>query len=130
MVSAFVGRFVGGGEQAAGSIQRIVSAAPMTQRFVLDPAAASVELGVDELDEMERVGHLHSVGQDVLEGLAMGARQVQHPVADRLTPLGGTSSEPPGRSGGAASRDDVEKSSTVGIEIHDRGAHRRVCHRP
>lgn len=66
------------GQQASGAVERIVLAAPMTHRLVLDSAAALVELGGGVADEVERVGDLDGVGQAVVVDLAVGPGHVQH----------------------------------------------------
>jgi hypothetical protein len=111
---------MGLGQQPPGSIQGVVFAAPMAHRFVLDAASALVELGVGQTDQVERVGHLGDVGEGVVEGLAIGAGQVQHPEPDRLTPARRSGLEPAAWPGRAATGHNVEDLgvATSTIDVH------------
>jgi hypothetical protein len=60
---------------------------PVAYGLVLYPPPALVELRVRQLHGVERVGDLGDVVQGVVEGLAVGAGQVQHTEADRVAPL-------------------------------------------
>ena len=111
------------GQQPSGAIQRIVLAAPMPDRLVLDAAATLVQLLIRELDEMERVGDLGDVRERVVEGLAIRPGEVQHAPTDRGAPLVGTILEP--GAGTAASRPSTTSRScapppavTSTIEVH------------
>ncbi len=55
-LSVFVETLMGLGQQASGSIERIMLASPVSQRVVLHPSTALVELGVGQLHQMKRVG--------------------------------------------------------------------------
>src|SRR5690606_2421367 len=52
-VAGVVEAFVALGEQPAGTVERVGAAAPMTERVLLDPAAALIELRVRQLDDVE-----------------------------------------------------------------------------
>jgi len=44
----------------------------MANRFVLDPAATLIRLGVGQAHQLERVGDLSDMTQTLLEGLSSG----------------------------------------------------------
>ena len=69
--------FVGPGEQAAGSIQRVVSVATVAERLVLHPPPALVQLGVGELHQVKRIGDLDRLGQHRVEHRTIGTREIQ-----------------------------------------------------
>lgn len=69
-------------QQPAGAVERIVAAAAMTQRVVLDAAADLVEDTVRELDQMERVRDLGGVREHRVEHAAIRTRQIK--VAQRI----------------------------------------------
>ena len=81
---------MGHGQEPARPIQRVVSAAPMSDRLVLDPTAALIQLRVRQADQVERADDLSDMGQPVVESLTIGTGEVQHPEPDALTPFGGT----------------------------------------
>ena len=66
--------FIGTHQQATGPIQRVVFAAAMPKRFVLDSAPAFIEAGVGQLVNVERIGDLAGVGQHGVEHFAVRAR--------------------------------------------------------
>jgi hypothetical protein len=66
--------FVGLGQQPPAPVERIALTAPMPDRLVLDPPAALIQLGVGQLAHVERVGHLHRVGQHQIEHGPIRAR--------------------------------------------------------
>jgi len=88
----------------------------MSQRVVLHPPPALIELGVGQANQMERIGHLDRPGRHQGEHLAIGAREVQggeaHLVTPRLAPLG----QPGHGLGGRAARDDVEELAVPDID--------------
>jgi len=119
-VTGLVEAFVGLGEQAPGPVERVVLAASVAEGVVLHPPAAFIQLRVGELDHMERVSDLRDMSEGLREGLAVGAGEVQHAVADRLPPAGGAGLEPGAGAGGGAAGDDVEELTAS--HVHDRGA--------
>ena len=64
--------FVGDCQQAAGSIQRVVFAAAMTELFLLDSAPHLIDDAVGQLHQVERVGDLDGVGEHRVEHRAIG----------------------------------------------------------
>jgi len=52
--AGLVETLIGFGQQAPAPVQRVVLAAPVPAGVVLDPAAALIELGVGQLDDMEQ----------------------------------------------------------------------------
>jgi hypothetical protein len=69
--------FVGFGQQPSAPIQRVVFAVPMPDRFVLDAAAALIELVVREFHDMERVCDLDRVGHHRVEHHPIRARPIE-----------------------------------------------------
>lgn len=67
--ACLVEAFVGLGEQPPAAIQRIVFAAPMTRRVVVDPAPDLVESRrwLASLITMKRIGDLGGAGQHRIE---------------------------------------------------------------
>jgi hypothetical protein len=118
MVEAFVGL----GEESPGPVEGIVFAAPVSQSLVLHPASALVELGVGQAYEVERIGHLDGLGEGVVEGLAVGPREVEYAVADPLSPGLRAGLDPGPRSGGPAAGDDVEELGVARADVDDGGA--------
>ena len=102
-VAAFVETFVRLGQESACPVERVVLAAPVTERLVLDPPPALVQLGVGELHEMKRVGDLGGVGDHRVEHGPVRARQVKgrppDPAAPGITPFGELNR--PGSDGGS-----------------------------
>ena len=80
----------------------------MAESLVLDSPAALVQLGVGQLRHVKGVRHLGGVGEGVVEGLAVRARQVQDPPADLVTPVLGSILEPPGWADGGAAGDHIQ----------------------
>src|SRR5487761_2488940 len=58
---------VGHREESSAAIERIGLSSAMSHRLVLRAPAALVELGVGELDEMERICDLGGVGEHLVE---------------------------------------------------------------
>ncbi len=110
------------GQQAPGPVEGVVLAAPVAQGLVLHPPAALVELGVGQLDEVERVGHLGDVAKGVLEGLAVGPGDVEYAEADGGPPRLRPGLEPGARRGRRAAGDDIEQVHLAGAHVHNRGA--------
>jgi hypothetical protein len=120
--AAVVEALVGLGQQPPGPVERVVFAAPVADGLVLHPPPALVEFRVGQPHEMERISHLGHVAKGVVEGLAVRARRVQHPEADRLAPLLGLGLEPCAGTGGAAAGHDVEELGVPGADVDDRVA--------
>ena len=99
-----------------------VAPAAVADDLVLDAAAALVELGVGQFHEVERVGHECGVAQAVFEGLAVGAGEVEHAVADGGQPVVGAGVEPGAGPGGALAGDEVEElgAGAGGCDVDDR----------
>src|SRR5690606_31211661 len=108
-------------EQPTGSIERVVAAAAVAEGLVLDTAAALIELRVGVLHEMERVRDLPGLREAVGEGLAVGARQVEHPPADPGPPRRRPGVEPGRRASSGAAGHDIEQLGWAS-DIDDRGA--------
>ena len=81
--AALVETFVGLGQQATAAVERVGLAAAMAERLVLHPAAHLVELGVGQLDEMERIGDLGGVGQHRVEHRPIRPGQIERRPLDR-----------------------------------------------
>ena len=64
--------------------ERVVAAAAVTERLVLDSAATLVQLRVRQFVHMERVGDLNGVGQHPIEHRPVRAGQIERAVAARL----------------------------------------------
>jgi hypothetical protein len=62
------------------------------------------------------------MAEGVLEGLAVGAGEIQHPEADRVAPRLMASLEPAAGAGSATTGDDVEQLAVPGADIDDRRA--------
>lgn len=109
------------GQQPAALVERVVTAATVAEGLVLDAAPALVELGVRVLHQMERISDLRGVRERVGEGLAVGARQVQHAPCDAVAPRLRLGFQPRQGTGGGAARDHVEQLGRAS-DIDDRGA--------
>src|SRR3546814_8349373 len=83
--------------------------AAVAWRVVLDPVPDLVEARVRELDHMKRVSDLGRVGQRVVEGLAIRARQVQRRRLDAIPPGLRAGGEPVRRRLRAAALDNIEE---------------------
>ena len=83
--------FIGAGEQAAGTIERVGAAVAVSEGVLLHATAALIQLRVRELHQVERVHDLGRVRECVSQGLAVRAGEVQHAPADP--------GPPPGRAG-------------------------------
>lgn len=88
----------------------------MPERLVLDPPPALVELGVGDLDDMERVGHLGGVGELLVEHRPVGAREVEGPNPDPRSPFLALVLEPALGTVPAPARDDVQQLGTLHVD--------------
>jgi hypothetical protein len=91
-----------------------VLAAQVPNHRVLHPTAASVELGVGQV---ERISDLVGVGQQIVEGLAVGPGQIEHPEGDAGPLLRGPGGEPARRPCGRASFHHIEKLHPTGADV-------------
>lgn len=92
-------------------------AAQVPNRRVLHPPAALVELGVGQLDHMERVSDLGGIGQHIVEGLAVGPGQIEHPEGDAGPSLRGPGGQPARRPCSRASFHHIEKLHPTGADV-------------
>jgi len=86
--------------------------------LVLHPAAYLVELGVGQLHQMERIGHLAGIGEDRVEHRPIWARQVERRPLDPIEPRLRAGVEPGARPGAVTPGDDVEQPA--GADVDDR----------
>ncbi len=103
-------------QQSAGSVERIVAAAAVTERVVLHAAADLVEDPVRELDQMERIRDLGGVREHRVEHAAIRTRQIQRRPSDRRQPLLGPLREPGARPSRVTASDDVEQLAVFDID--------------
>ena len=119
---------------ACGPVQRVVFAAAVAQRLVLDPAAHVVEGVVAQPHDVERVRDLSGFGHRGVERGPVRAREVQHRPADSRAPAAGPPKQPPGRRfGGSASHyvqelaaSDVDDAGAPGLGPEPAPAHHQV----
>jgi len=104
------------GQQTPASIEGIGLPSSMTERLVLDPPAALIELGVGELADMKGVGHQGGVRHHDLEDVAIGAGQIEGAELDSIPEGPSLFGQPPHGLGTAATRDDVEQLSGPDID--------------
>lgn len=96
-------------ESSTGPPERIVTAASMTERLVLHPAAALIKRSVGELDDMEGVSDLGGAGQHRAEHRPIRGRQIKRCPLDPGAPRRIAISEPATRPSTVAARHDIEE---------------------
>ena len=119
LVAVVVESLLSLGEEASAPVERVGLAAPMPEGLVLHPSPALVELGVGELDHMERIGDQGGIGHHDLEHASIGAREVERAELDALQECRRPLSQPGHGLGAAPTRDDVEE--LTGTDVDDLG---------
>lgn len=94
---------------AADAIQRVVFAAAVAERFLLDAAADFVDDGVGQLDGVEVIDHEHGVGQPGLDGVDIAPVRVDGDHADVVAPALAASGQPARHRCGGAVFDDIQQ---------------------
>ena len=103
-------------ELLAGPVQRVVFAAAVAQRLVLDPAAHVVEGVVAQPHDVEGVRDLSGFGHSGVERGPVRAREVQHRPADGLEPDVGPAQQPACGRFSVAASDYVEELAASDVD--------------
>jgi hypothetical protein len=108
--------FVALGEQASRSVEGVVSVTACPRVSCWTRRRTVIELGVGQLDHVERVGDLDRVRHRVVEGLAVGPGQIQRGEGDAVSP-------------GLGARVDPRRGALGGAALHDIEQLRRATRR-
>ena len=73
-------------EELADPKERVDRAAPMSQRFVLDPLAYLVDYPAGQPGHVEGIGHSNCMRQVWVQSFAVGVGQIQSDDADTAQP--------------------------------------------
>lgn len=103
-------------EPPTGPVERIILAASVTERLVLDASSALIEGPVRQLDNMERVRNLGGVGEHRVEHRAIAGRQIERRPLDPVAPSIVTCGEPAARLGSISPGHDVEELSSAHVD--------------